>query len=99
METAAEKVARIKRELAQANKEASEDVADIGFTNGDLYDEDSGEHLGTFDVKDAHEGKEIDTIPASLSVYMNGYFYVYVIQRRYKEGEKDGKEEADRIQT
>jgi ferric iron reductase protein FhuF len=95
-ETAAQRIARIRAELKQT--EAEDHPEEIEYRNGDLFDEDSGEHLGTIDVKDAHDTKEVDTMPASLSVFMNGYFYVFTVQRRYKQGEDNG-EAATRIQV
>lgn len=90
------RVAALRLELQQI---AAEDHPEqITYRNGDLYDEDNGEYLGTIDVKDAHDNKEVDTIPARLSLFMNGYFYVFTTQSRYKEGEDNG-EEAKRIQT
>jgi len=91
MESSAEKLARIRNELKQAERETG-DIGDIDYKNGDLYDEDSGEHLGQIDVKDAHDGKEVDTIPAKLSMYMNGYFYVFNMHARYKAEDDNDQE-------
>jgi len=90
METTKEKLARIRQEVVSASHE---EIANIDYTNGDLYDEDSGEHLGQIDVKDAHASKEIDTIPAKLSVFMNGYFYVFNMHARYKAEDESNEKE------
>lgn len=47
---------------------------------GDSYDEDMGTYLGTLSV-----GPDI---PANISVFMEGHWYVYKMDRKYKEGEQ-----------
>mgnify|MGYP003403857338 FL=1 len=90
MENPVEKLARIRNELQQAeSEETNNNIEDIGYSNGDLFDEDSGEYLGEIDVKDAHNGKEIDTLPAGISVFFNGYFYIFAIKGRYKAEENE----------
>lgn len=55
--------------------------------NGDLYDEDTGEYLATLEIAMDSQGvgKISDgSIPASLSIFFNGYWYIYKIDSRYK---------------
>lgn len=69
---------------------SKEDVADIGFKNGDLHDEDSGEFFCnlTHSTDDPQEpDKEMKLPPAKLSIYIGGWWYVYNMHARYKEGE------------
>jgi hypothetical protein len=46
---------------------------------GDSYDEDSGEFLGN--LTDG-EGNELRSIPAQISIAMNGYWYLFKIVGR-----------------
>lgn len=48
---------------------------------GDLFDEDSGDSLGQIELDN-------NTVPAKLSVFCNGYIYVYSITGRYKHEEE-----------
>lgn len=50
-------------------------------TTGDVWDEDSGEYLGTIDLTE--EGKQV--LPAQLSVWFEGYFYIFKPQSKYKD--------------
>ena len=69
------------------NTETSSDVAEIGYTNGECYDEDSGINIGEIDLKENSTG--IETLPAQLSVFFNGYWYIFHAVSRYKEGEQN----------
>lgn len=64
------------------------DLAEIGYTNGECYDEDSGDHIGEIDLKDING---VETLPAQLSVFFNGYWYIFHAVSRYKEGEQNEK--------
>lgn len=63
--------------------------------NGDLFDEDTGEHLATIDLKSTAKMIEDDsqTIPASLSLFFNGFWYVYKIDSRYEEEKEETSSE------
>lgn len=65
--------------------EKLEEAINIGFNNGDLHDEDSGDHLATIDVQGLTD--KVPTPPAVMSLYIEGYWYVYAIKGRYKEGD------------
>jgi hypothetical protein len=78
-------VPTINQELINAIKEEEE------YQNGDIYDEDLGEYLATIDLKGNEE--KVETLPARLSLFMHGYWYIFTPVGRYKE-EKD-KEKAD----
>lgn len=57
--------------------------------NGDTYDEDSGEFLGrlTYTVGDKgnSEDEQMNLPPAKLSVYIDGYWYIYSMESKIKE--------------
>lgn len=57
---------------------------------GDVFDEDTGEFLGTLnlDVEDAVSIKPV--LPAQIALFYEGYFYIFKPQSKYKseEGEK-----------
>lgn len=92
METPAEKLERIRAELKRAEQS---DLEDIGYNNGDCFDEDDGSYLGNLDLRDEVEMKEKDTLPAKISVYFDGYFYIFQPVSRYKaqgEGEHNAEE-------
>lgn len=77
----------VNQELIDAIKDAAE------FDNGDIYDEDSGHYLATIDLK--AEGDTIETLPAKVSIYMHGYWYIFTPIMRYKHEEKeDGSSET-----
>lgn len=60
--------------------------------NGDLFDEDLGEHLATIDlftVRKDGTAENKESPPASLSLFFNGFWYVYKIDSRYKEEEEE----------
>jgi hypothetical protein len=57
--------------------------------NGDLYDEDLGIYLATVDLK--NDEKEI-TMPARLSLFIHGYWYIFTPVGRYKHEEKANEE-------
>jgi hypothetical protein len=48
------------------------------FENGDVFDEDTGQPLGTIEIQNSVE----------LSVYRDGWWYVYKLDRKY-EHDKD----------
>lgn len=55
--------------------------------NGDLYDEDTGEYLATIELTKEQNHPTVgdaESIPASLSIFFNGYWYIYKIDSRYK---------------
>lgn len=83
--------------LHEAEREANKLAEEIGHQNGDLHDEDSGVYFGNLtwpsDSPD-QEDKEMKLPPAKLSIYIDGYWYVYSMHARYKEGETNGKEEG-----
>jgi hypothetical protein len=86
-----EKFLEVKQELRE-----NIDVADIGFKNGDLHDEDTGEffcNLTHISDKVEELDKEMKLPPAKLSLYIDGWWYVYAIHGRYKEGEGNDKKE------
>lgn len=62
-------------EVSNVDRDIAAELAEA-LENGDLFDEDSGDQLTTIDLVK-------DTPPASLSLYVNGFFYVYTIDRRY----------------
>lgn len=49
------------------------------YVNGDTYDEDTNEFLGRLT-----EGveEELKTIPAQISIFKDGFFYVYKMDSR-----------------
>lgn len=57
----------------------------VGMDNGDTFDETTGSSLGSLDF---------ETIPLSfpveISVYQNGCWYVYKLDRKYEDG-KEGE--------
>lgn len=62
-------------------------------SNGDCYDEDTGEYLGQLE-SGLIEGTVPMTgpdaaIPAQISMYFNGYYYVFKPTNRYKEEKTD----------
>lgn len=74
----------IAQELIDAIKPESE------FEQGDIYDEDEGRYLATVDLKGEDK---VETLPARLSVFMHGYWYIFTPVGRYKhEEKKDGEE-------
>lgn len=91
METPAEKLERIRAELKRAEQE---DLEEIGYSCGDTFDEDDGGYLGNLDLRDAVDMKEKETLPAKISIYFDGYFYVFQPVTRYKaQGEGEHNEE------
>lgn len=68
-----------------------DEIADIGFKNGDLHDEDSGEFFCNLTYDDA----EMKLPPAKLSIYIDGFWYVYNMHARYKEGEASEKSKEE----
>lgn len=61
--------------------------------NGDLYDEDTGDFYGTLDLKATEptleEPTPPETVPAQFCLFLNGFWYIYKMDSRYEEGEKD----------
>lgn len=58
-------------------------------TNGDAYDEDEGTYLGQLT-------NDVDTmcsLPAQISIFYEGYWYIFKPQSRYKE-EKEGEKQT-----
>lgn len=81
---------------AKADLILMDEIAEIGHINGDLHDEDSGAFFANLKwPSDSanEEDKEMKLPPAKLSLYIDGYWYVYNMHARYKEGETNGKEE------
>lgn len=60
--------------------------------NGDLYDEDTGKFYATLDLKEKEPTLEepliIETVPAKLVLFLNGFWYVYKMDSRYEEKEE-----------
>lgn len=54
---------------------------------GDCYDEDTGEYLGLLSNTQIEAGQHLATLPAQISVFYEGYWYIFKPQSRYKEGE------------
>lgn len=71
----------VNQELIDAIKDAKD------FDNGDVYDEDTGKYLATIDLK--AEGEVVETLPARVSIFMHGYWYIFSPIIRYKHEEKE----------
>lgn len=78
----------VNQELIDAIKEEEE------FSNGDIYDEDLGRYLATMELKVEGDAKE--SIPAKLSIYMDGYWYVYTPIARYKQEKEDAQSQTEK---
>jgi hypothetical protein len=62
------------------------------YENGVIFDEDTGQHLGIL-ADNLHDEENttlipIKTIPATLSVFLDGYWYIYKLDSR--EQAEDG---------
>lgn len=72
-------------------------VVDDTPTNGDCYDEDTGEYLGQLESGLQEGTVTIDkSIPVQISMYVNGYWYIFRPSHKckYEEEVKDGKSES-----
>lgn len=85
MTVESDKLQALRKELAQAGAEVAEESnlardmrqeMEAAMVNGDLFDEDSNDSLGQIELVNG-------TLPAQLSIYLNGFLYVYKIDRRY----------------
>lgn len=57
---------------------------------GDVFDEDTGEFLGSIDLN--IQGKPV--LPAQIAIFYEGYFYIFKPQSKYKsEEEKEENKE------
>lgn len=73
------------------SKEIDKEI-ELTRTDGDAFDEDSGDYLGnlTYNV----EGADImDLPPANLSIFVGGFWYIYKMDKKVKaeEGEANGQ--------
>jgi hypothetical protein len=59
---------------------------------GDLYDEDSGEFLGNVAPVDK-------SLPAQLSYFHAGYWYIFKPDSRYKQQDLDEEQEPAKVVT
>lgn len=55
-----------------------EDAAPNDYSNGDCYDEDTGEYLGSFELA------ATDPLPVQLSIMHNGFWYLFKVDSRTK---------------
>lgn len=67
------------------------------LANGDTFDEDSGEFLGnlTYSIpksRDEFEEK-MDNPPANISIYINGFWYQYKLDKKVDAKETNDEQE------
>jgi hypothetical protein len=106
-ETAGEKIAKIRAGLANVSEEhhvhVHVNVEETKYTNGEIYDEDTGQQLGiladNLHEDNAEELTPIKTIPATLSVYLDGYWYEYKLDSRHKHEDTILKTEIDPVKV
>lgn len=50
----------------------------IGYNDGDLYDEDTGDFIGNIYEDSISE----QTVPANFSLFIKGFWYMYKLDKR-----------------
>lgn len=70
-------------------KELDSLTEDQEALNGDTFDEDIECYYGRLTD---NSGQDIKAPPVSLSIYINGYYYVYKVERRYEATEEESKQ-------
>lgn len=65
-------------------KKATEEMV-TPYEQGDTYDEDTGDFLGSLSIRESLP-------PAQIAVLVNGYWYVFKPDSRYKEEEDVAQE-------
>lgn len=62
-----------------------EDAAPNDYSNGDCYDEDTGEYLGSFELNvEEKEEDAKESLPVQISMFYDGYWYIYKPMERHK---------------
>lgn len=58
------------------------------LVDGDVFDNDTGEHLGSIDTISSG-------LPAGIMLFFQGYFYIYKIDSRLTEAEVSREPDAE----
>lgn len=64
-------------------------TAGRNVSNGDTFDEDANTYLGQITEAD---DSMLKAPPVNISVFLNGYFYVYKMERRYEQEQESTEE-------
>lgn len=91
---------RITRLLESKKSNAKPDLETPGavaqIENGDCYDEDTGIYLGQLtdtETAAAPALQTLNSLPAQISIFYEGYWYIFKPQSKYKE-EKEGEKQT-----